>query len=324
MISPNSPDRKSSPTQLESSDGLESIRDLIRWGASRFGEAGLHFGHGTDNALDEAAWLVLHALHLPLDLSESWLAARVTDEERRRVTALLTERVRTRKPAAYLTQEAWFAGLSFYVDERVIVPRSPIAELIGERFEPWVVPERVHRVLDLCCGSGCIAIAAAVALPTAVVTGADLDAGALEVAGINLQRHGLQDRVRLVESDLFDALSGERFDLIVSNPPYVNTGELALLAPEYHHEPNRALAAGHDGLDLVLRILAKAAEHLEHGGQLIVEVGASEGALVDALPALPLTWLDFASGGQGVFVIGREDLLSHVDSIRALIAQRAR
>jgi ribosomal protein L3 glutamine methyltransferase len=324
MISPNSPDRKSSQMQFEEPDGLETIRDLVRWGASRFGEAGLHFGHGTDNALDEAAWLVLHALHLPLDVSEAWLGARVTSEERRRATELLIERVTTRKPAAYLTGEAWFAGLSFYVDERVIVPRSPIAELISERFEPWVVPERVHRVLDLCTGSGCIAIAAAMALPMAVVTGAELDPGALEVARINVQRHGLEDRVRLVESDLLEALGGERFDLIVSNPPYVDAGELAALAPEYHHEPNRALAAGPDGLDLVLRILTNAAEHLEHGGQLIVEVGASERALVDAFPALPLTWLEFASGGQGVFVIGREDLLAHLGSIRALIAQRLR
>lgn len=322
MISSNSSHRKSSIEELESPQGLETIRDCIRWGASRFGEAGLHFGHGTDNALDEAAWLVLHALHLPLDLPDTWFSARLTPDERHRVLDLIERRVQTRKPAAYLTGEAWFAGLSFEVDERVLVPRSPIAELIADHYEPWVVPERVRSVLDLCTGSGCIAVATAVSLPTAAVTAADVDPRALEVAQANVERHHLTGRVRVVESDLFDALAGERFDLIVSNPPYVDAGEMGALAPEYHHEPRSALAAGHDGLDVVLRILVDAADHLEHGGQLIVEVGASERALVEALPALPLTWLEFASGGQGVFVIGREELHTHAGTIRALIARR--
>ncbi|WP_019583991.1 50S ribosomal protein L3 N(5)-glutamine methyltransferase [Thioalkalivibrio sp. ALE16] len=294
---------------MDSTTGLRSLRDFIRFGASQFRGAGLSFGHGTDNAFDEAAWLVLHTLHLPLDLPESWWDARLSEAERTRVVAVLRERVATRKPAAYLTREAWFAGVPFYVDERVLVPRSPLAELIAAGFEPWVDPDGVTRALDLCTGGGCIGIAMALALPQARVDLADVSTDALAVARINIERHRVGDQVRAVQSDVFDGLEpGDRYELIVSNPPYVDAEDMAALPDEYRHEPALGLAAGGDGLDIVRRILDGAREHLTEDGVLIVEVGNSQAAVEAAFPDLPLIWLEFEAGGHGVFLVYARDL----------------
>ncbi|AHE99037.1 50S ribosomal protein L3 N(5)-glutamine methyltransferase [Thioalkalivibrio paradoxus] len=294
---------------MDSAADLRSIRDFIRFGASQFRAAGLTFGHGTDNAFDEAAWLVLHSLALPLDLPESWWDSRLTPSERLRVEAVLRERVNSRRPAAYITREAWFMGMPFYVDERVLVPRSPIAELIAAGFSPWLEPDRVRRVLDLCAGSGCIGLAAAAVLPEAEVWLSDLSRDALAVARENVRRHGLEARTRLVQSDVFSALEeGIGFDLIVSNPPYVDAAEMAALAPEYRQEPALGLAAGADGLDIVRRILAGARSRLHPGGVLIVEVGNSQPALEAAFPDLPFTWLEFEGGGEGVFLLTHDQL----------------
>jgi ribosomal protein L3 glutamine methyltransferase len=294
---------------MEAARDLHSIRDYIRFGASQFRAAKLCFGHGTDNAFDEAAWLVLHALSMPLDLPEAWWSSRLTGEEKVRVEALLRARVVTRKPAAYLTREAWFMGLPFYVDERVLVPRSPIAELIESGFQPWLDPDGVHRLLDLCTGSGCIGLAAATVFPDAEVWLSDLSSGALSVARENCRRLALEDRTRIVQSDVYANLGdAPGFDLIVSNPPYVDARDMAGLAPEFRHEPALGLAAGDDGLDIVRRILTGAYERLNPGGALIVEVGNSQPAVEAAFPELPFTWLDFGAGGDGVFLLMREQL----------------
>ncbi len=289
-------------------DELGTLRDLIRWGASRFREAGLWFGHGTDNALDEAAWLVLHALSLPLDLPSEWRDCRLTRAERQKVVELLERRVDTRKPAAYLTGEAWFCGLPFFVDESVLVPRSPIAELIQNRFEPWLIGP-VGRILDLCAGSGCIGIACAMAFPEAHVDLGDISPEALSVAARNVERHQLSDRVRLIQSDVFDAIPQQQYDLIVTNPPYVDAQDLAAMPDEYRAEPELGLAAGDDGLAIARRILADAARYLAEDGVLIMEVGNSEAALERAYPRLPFTWLEFEHGGHGVCLLRKCDLL---------------
>ncbi len=289
-------------------DQLQAVRDFIRLGASLFNRAGLHFGHGTDNALDEAVWLVLHALHLPPDLPVEYFDARLTGAEKRAVMALFQRRVEERLPVPYLINSAWFAGLEFYVDERVLIPRSPIAELIEQGFSPWIEPDRVNRVLDLCTGGGCIAVACAMAFPQAAVDASDLSTAALEVAEINVERHHLQEQLELVHSDLFENLQGRRYDIIVSNPPYVDGRDMAALPAEFRHEPELALAAGDDGLDIVRRILEQASQHLNPGGILVVEVGNSEQALVDAFPELPFVWLEFERGGDGVFLLTREQL----------------
>jgi ribosomal protein L3 glutamine methyltransferase len=287
---------------------LETLRDFIRWGASRFQAAGLCFGHGSDNALDEAAYLVAHAVHLGPTLPEGLLDARLTPAERAQVAALLQRRIDERLPAAYLTGEAWFAGLSFKVDPRVLVPRSPIAELIEAGFEPWLQGALPRRVLDLCAGSGCIGIACAHAFPQAEVDVVDLSGPALEVARENIALHGLDERVRALQGDLFEPVAGRRYDLIVSNPPYVDAREMARLAPEYRQEPALGLDGGATGIDLADRILAGARAHLEPEGLLVVEVGASWPALEEAHPELPLTWLEFERGGEGVFLLRAADL----------------
>ncbi len=290
---------------------LRSIRDFIRYGITRFEQAGLFYGHGTDNALDEATQLVLHVLRLPHDLPGHFMEARLTADERRQVLALIERRIDERIPLAYLTHEAWFAGLKFYVDERVLIPRSPIAELIEQGFEPWLRGEGIGRILDLCTGSGCIAIACAHAFPQAQVDAADISEDALAVAARNVAEHGLEERVRLVRSDLFSALAGCRYDLIVTNPPYVDAEELAAMPPEYRHEPELGLASGPDGLEAIETILRQAADHLTPDGVLIAEVGASEPALARKYPELPLVWLEFERGGGGVFQISRRDLEAH-------------
>lgn len=295
----------------EQPDGLVSIHDFVRWGASRFNAAGLFFGHGTDNALDEAMHLVLHALHLPPDLPTTYRDCRLTAGERVTVTDLVERRIRERKPAAYLTQRAWFAGLELYVNEDVLVPRSPLAELIEAGFDPWIDAERVGRMLDLCTGSGCIGIAAAVYLPHVEVDLVDISAAALRVAERNIERHGVGDRVHPLESDLFSALEGRLYDVIVSNPPYVGAEELAALPEEYRQEPTLGLAGGESGLDLVLRILRDAPNFLSPEGILVVEVGSSGAELTRRFPDVPFLWLEFERGGEGVFLLNRDQLITY-------------
>lgn len=299
---------------------LETATDFVRWGMSRFAEAGLHFGHGTDNALDEALALVLHALHLPHGCPDRLLDTRLTPAEKARVHGLIERRVRERVPAAYLTGEAWFAGLRFKSDPRALVPRSPIAELIEAHFEPWVDPDGVGAVLDLCTGGGCIAIACAHAFPDARVDAVDLSAEALALACDNVAMHGVEDRVRLFEGDLFAPLpNGARYDIIVSNPPYVDAADMASLPEEFRHEPELGLAAGNDGLDIVRRILAGAAERLTEQGVLVVEVGNSAAALSEAYPEVDFTWLEFERGGEGVFLLTAAQLDRHSARLREAV-----
>ncbi len=291
-------------------DELRTPRDFVRWGASRFNEAGLFFGHGTDNAVDEATLLVLHALHLPHGVPDELLRATLTRPERAEVLALLRRRIEERVPAPYLTHEAWFAGLSFYVDDRVLVPRSLLGEVVEGGFSPWLDAVAVDRILDLGTGSGCIAIACALAFPEAAVDAVDVSAEALEVARVNVERHGVEDRVLLLRSDLFEDLPAGRYQLIVSNPPYVDAGEIARMPEEYRREPVLGLAAGEDGLDLVRRILAGAAGRLTDDGILVVEVGASRPALERAFPHVPFTWLELESGPDEVFLLTASELAS--------------
>ena len=286
---------------------LTSLRDFVRWGASEFARAGLHFGHGTDNALDESFHLVLHALKLPADLPAVYMESVLTAGERVAVLKLLRARVRTRKPAAYLTGEIHFCGLPFHVDERVLVPRSPIGELIEKHFRPWLLQDPA-AVLDLCAGSGCIGIACAHYFPGARVDLAEIDADALAVCAMNIERHQCGAQVSAVKSDVFSGVQDRRYDLIVANPPYVPSAEWKTLAAEYHQEPRKALEAGKDGMDVVARILAGAPRHLRDGGVLVCEVGGSVQEFEARWPKLPVTWVEFERGGDGVFVISREHL----------------
>lgn len=289
---------------------LVTIRDYIRWAVSQFTAAGLYFGHGTDNAWDEAEYLVLHAIHLLPPLDDIWLDSRLTLTERSNILALLSQRINDRVPAAYLTGRAWFAGLPFKVDERVLVPRSPIAELIQKHFEPWLATEPQY-ILDLCTGSGCIGIACAYAFPEAEVDLVDISADALAVARDNIAEHELTERVNTYQSDLFSNVPGRRYDLIVSNPPYVDAEDLAAMPAEYHAEPAVGLSSGIDGLDFTRRLLSEVANHLTEEGILICEVGNSWAALEEAFPDVPFIWLEFEHGGHGVFMLSAEVLRSH-------------
>jgi ribosomal protein L3 glutamine methyltransferase len=282
---------------------LKTIRDYIRWGASQFTEARLFHGHGTITAIDDAAALVLHSLHLPYDLAECYFSSQLTQAECEKITQLINRRVHERIPSAYLMQEAVFAGLTFYVDQRVLVPRSPLAELIREQFSPWVNSEKVHHVLDLCTGSACIAIACAYAFPDAYIDAVELSTDALEVAKINLAKHKLEEQLTLYQSDLFSALPVRKYDLIVSNPPYVAISEWEQLADEFHAEPKMGFTGGESGLDLVIKILVDAATYLTDQGVLIIEVGSSAETLQNQFSNIPFYWLDFAQGGDGVFLL---------------------
>jgi len=289
-------------------DELHTLVDFIRWGASRFAEAKLYYGHGTNNAVDDAMALVLHTLHLPFGISSELFSSRLTRSEKQTILELFDQRISKRIPVPYLTHEAWFAGLPFYVDERVLVPRSPIAELIEQGFTPWIDVDNVEHVLDLCTGSGCIAIACALALPYAQVDASDISIDALAVADINIQRHHLDGRVQAHKADIFTGLPAQRYDLIVSNPPYVDAEDMASLPDEFHHEPQLGLASGNDGLDACVQILAEASSWLTDEGVLIVEVGNSAHALAMRFPNVPFLWLEFERGGDGVFLLTASQL----------------
>ena len=290
---------------------LITIRDLIRFAVSQFNAAQLFYGHGMGNALDEAVFIALSSLKLPLNISESYFDSRLTSAEREQILGLYKRRIDERTPAAYLTNEAWFCHLKFYVNENVLVPRSPIAELIENRFEPWIDPEQVNSILDLCTGSGCIGIASAYAFDWAEVDLADISPAALEVARRNVSDHQLQEQVSVYESDLFSALDGRKYDIIVSNPPYVDAEDMAALPDEFKREPELGLTAGNDGLDLVKVILNQAANYLNEGGILVVEVGNSQYALEELLPEVDFYWLEFERGGDGVFLLTYEQLKKH-------------
>lgn len=293
----------------EASTQLHTVRDCLRFAVSRFNQANLFFGHGSDNAYDEAVYLILHTLHLPLDQLEPFLDARLAASEVQDVLNMLRRRVNERLPAAYLTHEAWLGEHHFYVDGRVIVPRAFIAELLRDQLAPWInEPEAVSSVLDLCTGSGCLAILAALAFPQARIDAADLSPDALAVARVNVSSYELDDQIELILSDLFSGLRERRYDLILSNPPYVNAASVAALPEEYRHEPALALGSGEDGLDATRIILAQAREHLNPDGILIVEIGHNRDALEAAYPHLPFTWLDTSAGDQHVFLLRREEL----------------
>lgn len=293
---------------------VQSLRDMIYFGASAFEAASLYYGHGTDNALDEAAYLAFFALKESPDFSDEKLDINLSQDDIAAVNNLFQQRIDTRKPAAYLTHEAWFAGLPFYVNENVLVPRSPFAELIAEQFQPWVAEGKVNRILDLCTGSGCIAIACALAFPEAKVDAADISKDALSVAEKNKVKHQLDERLTIIESDLFSNLQDRRYDLIVSNPPYVDAEDMANLPDEYRHEPELGLTAGDNGLNLVIPMLRDAKSHLNKGGVIIVEVGNSEEALVELFPEVPFMWLDFEYGGEGVFMLDARDIEKYHES----------
>lgn len=289
---------------------LLTIRDYLRWATSRFNESQIFLGHGTDNSWDEAVQLVMHSLHLPWDSSPDLLNSNLTMAERKTVVAAIERRVNERVPAAYITGLAWFAGLEFEVDERVLVPRSPLGETIHQEFQPWLTinPE---RILDLCTGSGCIGIACASVFDESEVVLSDISADALVLANRNITRHHLADQVTAVESDLFSGLQGQVFDLIVSNPPYVNEEDVAAMPAEYQAEPEIALGSGFDGLDFTRRLLREASDHLSEQGLLVVEVGNSWPALEEAFPKVAFTWLEFEMGGHGVFMLSAEQLRAH-------------
>lgn len=290
---------------------LFTLRDWLRFAVSRFEEAGVFYGHGTHNAYDEAAWLILAALHLPHDTLQNFLDAVLTEPERRNLAHLIERRVTERVPTAYLVREAWLGEFRFYVDERVIVPRSFIAELLREQLAPWVEnPEEIVSVADICTGSGCLAILAAHAFPNAEVDAVDLSDDALAVASRNIADYGLDDQVHPIKSDMLTALTGRSYDIIISNPPYVNAPSMDTLPREYRHEPQMALGSGQDGLEHTHTLLQHAAAHLNPGGLLVVEIGHNMHALQSAYPHLPFIWLEVSGGDEFVFLLKREDLIA--------------
>lgn len=293
-------------------DELHTLRDVLRWATSQFSAAELFYGHGNADAFNDALQLILHSLHLPAtEFPELFADARLTHAEKQAIASLIERRIVDRVPVPYLTHEAWFAGLPFYVDERVLIPRSPFAELIQEQFMPWISQaDKVSHILDLCTGGGCIAIACAEAFPNAQVDAIDISDDALDVANINIQKHQLAEHVHTIQSDLWSSLDGQKYDLIVSNPPYVGTDEMATLPAEYRHEPVSALEADDNGLALVEIILQRAAEFLTPNGLLFVEVGNSDYAVMEKWPNTEFLWLDFELGGHGVFMLTYEQCLA--------------
>ncbi|HHJ35011.1 MAG TPA: 50S ribosomal protein L3 N(5)-glutamine methyltransferase [Gammaproteobacteria bacterium] len=303
----------------EIANDLVTLRDLIRWGTSQFNAAELNFVQGMPEAIDEAVYLCLYALHLPPDFSVDYFDCVLTMDERLQVLDLFQQRIDKHKPSAYITNEAWFCGLSFYVDERVLIPRSPVAEIIQQRFSLWVSPEQVDNILDLCTGSGCIAIACAYAFDGAHIDASDVSSDALAVAEINRQNHDLGEQLTLIESDLFEAIPEKGYDIIISNPPYVSAQEMAQLAVEFDHEPGSlALAAGETGMDIVLPMLMQAGRYLTEQGILVVEVGYSRSILEQLLPDVPFFWVDFEFGGEGVFVLTAKQLEKHQDDFKSV------
>ncbi|MDX1803279.1 MAG: 50S ribosomal protein L3 N(5)-glutamine methyltransferase [Alcanivorax sp.] len=302
-----------SPQQLQQAGTtLQTLRDCLRFGETSLRSSQVFFGHGNDDPWDEALALLLHSLSLPLDSDPRILDARLLPGEVEAYLQLLVRRVNERVPVPYLTHEAWFCGLPFYVDERVLIPRSPLAELIEQQFQPWLQPGQVHRVLDLCTGSGCIAIACAYAFEHACVDASDISEDALAVCHDNIARHGLQQQVRALQSDGLARVDGP-YDLIVSNPPYVDAEDMASLPDEYRHEPELALVSGEDGLDFTRRLLRDAPEQLSEQGVLIVEVGNSWEAMLAQWPEVPFFWFEFERGGHGVFMLDRQQLLEYRD-----------
>lgn len=290
---------------------LTTILDWVRWAASEFNRQKLFFGHGTDNAWDEALALVLHTLHLSHDVPGTIFQAHLLTEERKQVLDLIQKRIFTRLPLPYLTNSARFAEMEFYVDEHVLIPRSPIAELIQKNFSPWVDEDQVFRILDLCTGSGCIAIVCAMYFPESIVDAVDISQKALKVAAKNVVKFNLEEHVNLIESDLYRDVPLHQYDIIVSNPPYVNRDEFSQLPKEYSHEPALALVAEDDGLNIVKRILKGAAKYLSDNGVLIVEVGNSEDALIERYPEVDFVWLEFERGGSGVFLLTKQQLIQY-------------
>ena len=291
------------------SEELFTIRDWLRFTVSRFEEAEIFFGHGTDNAYDEAVWLILSALHLPHDTLHNFLDARITESERKHLAHLIEQRISKRTPTAYLLREAWLQGFKFYVDERVIVPRSFIAELLVESLSPWIeFPELIHSAADICTGSGCLGVLLAHAFPDAQIDVVDISPDAIAVSNINIANYGLQGQITAIQSDMFTALKGNTYDLIISNPPYVDAPSMATLPREYQNEPQIALGSGADGLDHTHTILRDAKKYLNDEGILVVEIGHNREALIDAYPDLPFTWLDTSAGDQFVFLLTKEQL----------------
>lgn len=289
---------------------LKTILDMIRWAYSYFNASDIYYGHGHDNAWDEASQLVLSALTLPIDVPESLYQSRLTVVEKQRIIEMVQQRLGLRKPVAYLTHSAWFCGLDFYVDERVIIPRSPIGELIQQGFT-GILRTEPHRILDLCTGSGCIAIACAERFPNAEIDAVDLSIDALNVTEINIDRHQITERVFPLQSDLFNSLPQDKYDLIITNPPYVDQEDLNSMPEEFQHEPELALGSGIDGLEITKRILAQSAEYLSDNGVLVCEVGNSMVHLIEQFPTVPFNWLEFKNGGLGVFSLTREQLITH-------------
>lgn len=304
----------------EAINELSTLGDMLRWGATLFNQNGVFYGHGNENAWDEAVVLALHVLALPIDSKDTILNCNLLQRERLAIAQTFAVRINERVPTAYITNNAWFSGLQFYVDERVLVPRSPIAQMISENFEPWLKGHSVHRALDLCTGSGCIAIAIAHQFVDSEVDAIDISHDALDVANINIFEHGMQERVIPIQSDLMNEVLREKYDLIVSNPPYVDQEDMDSLPQEFIHEPELGLAAGYDGLDLVKRILVDSLDCLNDDGILVVEVGNSQIHMEQQFPDVAFDWIEFSQGGHGVFVLTKAQLAKHQALFKAALA----